>query len=975
MNSCTPNAVTRAVLLPLLLFGFCTTSSSLRYGDYSGDPSAVYTYDRFPEVERHCAPILPVLAELKPDDTRGEKIKNELWFVNGEWSQEPDAAPLIPIKDDEMDVSGFNSSTKLVSFWVMNVDSNRRSENMVSVNGIMEIGFTSQTHQFSEKPYRWSPEFETGYGVTKLIITFEGVYVESHENGHGGERHMCLLGTSMMPNSEVSSSQVLQNDKIMLILKYPKTFTLTSRVIYGQMQELATTSNVKDFGKVSISSQLNSRGSKYRFGSEQVLKACSPYKDSDIWFHGTSVIFQGKDLCNYLQRISGMTSFIIKPKHVSDVRDGVLGSFVHQNGDFNLGSIRIVLRNFICHPGFYGINTANVSAEFAVTSDQHLLNGPNPRDSTGLFGKSIFAEGIWSSSETELCMVGCLSSPEKDSVMCDYRVSILLPTALNIHRRSAVYGTITSVKAHSESDDKISFENVVSSPSEFLRWADSYVAYDYSKLSLASAFKSRHDQFPSLVSTLQRTVFEYPSYNPNSHGSLSFLAQSLTVPSTSAVYIPKKLDASKPSEEFQVSNVVSVDLLIGSQHVHLSPAADIQAYSEIRTVVLHGYLSITGQWFSNVSLSVEGLYDPTLGTMHLIGCTASPIENTESLEQGQDCMIEIQVEYPPTNVRWFSTQKLKISIISQRENHDVLYFSPVVVQTKSMIYPWQVTEEEFIKTYEQYITLILLFLTWITITHQRKYMIRNQGEASNSYMSLVMIGIQQSTYLISFVTVSDSIISSAGSNVYDYAVASNSSLMQLMLLMTITELFILFRVVRDSRNSRRLSQPNYASDIKVLIITLSIHVLGLSIFLSNYSDAGFGTPVSLPIKELEAYWVLVHDFFLLPQIIANRLRRIKSKPLSKLYYIGFSMIRAFPHLYTYYRDPVSDYVTARKGGQAAATVASSKRFSDLVIAVAVILLAAVVYIQQRCYSDSKAESEPESVGESESLPEVNDCSN
>ncbi|KAL9683417.1 hypothetical protein QQ045_015239 [Rhodiola kirilowii] len=934
--------VLKALLLLMLLF--CSTVATLPSHEvdyYSRDTSAIYTYGRFTEVKRHCAPVLPVLAELKPDDTRGHRIKNELWFVNGDWSQEPDAIPLMPFMKDHND-------TKLVSFWVKHVDSLRRSDNMVSVSGILEIGFT-KNHLFSHESYKWSPDFEMNSETTKLRITFEGVYVESDENG--GERHMCLLGSSSMPDSDSIyfdsmgryASSLAQDDQIMLLLRYPKTFTLTTRGIYGEMKSLAMESDLENFGELSISSQLNDRSSRYQFGSAQVLKACSPYKDSDIFFHGDSVIFQGKAFCNYLQGISAHAEFNINPNHTSFAQDGILGSFFpdkDKSRDLNFEDIKLIIRNFICYPGPHGINTANVAAEFTVSSEHSLFNGPNPRDRSGLSGISIFAEGIWSSSERELCMVGCLGSIGKDSIMCDYQVSLFLPTAFSIRRRSMVYGRITDINAQSESDATISFESEVSSPSQFLRWASFYTAYDYSKISLASAFRSMH-QVVSLLSKLQRILFEYPSYNPINQGDLKFLPGDLTVRSAAVTYSPEESEACKCSEEYMACNILSVDLLLGPHHIHISPPAENQDYSQIRTVEIFGYLSITGQCFRNVSVSVEGLYDPRIGSMRLIGCRdlrTLPIQNDASLEQGQDCMVEVEVQYPPINVRWILNQKLRISVSSQRDKQDSLYFSPIVILTQPITYPWQSSQTQFIRIYGNRLAMMMLAVALFCITFQLRYMNSTQGEASSSYISLVMLAIQASSYFISSFINSYS-ISSPDSSDSNMSVSGDTiPFTQLMLIRACIELSILFRQVRASR-----TKPNSPSDIKILITTLSIHVLGLSIFL-NRSPISLGKLV-VPFEHIETYWGLVFDLFLLPQIIANKIWRIRSKQLRKTYYIGFSLTRAFPHLYNYFRDPA--YVKTAKEDYGSAV----NRLSDIAIAITVMLLALVVYIQQRCCID------------------------
>lgn len=934
MHSGVPIAVIQTVLLLLLLFSFSVDSV----------PSPVYTYDSVSQVRRRCAPILPVvLTELKPDETRGERLKNELWFVNGDWSQKPDAVPLIPSKYVQMESSRFYPGTNLVSFWVMDVESSPQSDNMVYVSGILEIGFTAH-ESFNDKPTKWSSDFETSSQSTKLRIAFQGVYAESDENG--GTRHMCLLGRSSMHDSDNSSFG--SDDQIILWLRYPKVFSLTSRGIYGQMESLATTSNLKYFDKVSVSSQLNERSSVYQFGSRQTLNT-----HSGVWYHGDSTFSGGIHFCYYLQALSWIIELKINPNHKS--LDGELGFFFLENEkpqDLNIGNFKLVIRNLICDPGYQGFNTAKIAAELTVRT------GPvwsYPSGTSGLSRKSIFAEGFWNSSEKELHMLGCLGGNGNDPTTCDYQVSLYFPTVFSIHRRSTVYGSITAINTPSESDAMVLLENMVSSPMAFLFWVHFYGAYNYSKLSLASAFKSRDDPHPlpsDIMSKFKSILFEYPSYNPRNHTTLSYLENDLCIHS---------LTMSSSAAELEVCNqVTSVDLIYGAQHVHLFPLAETKASSSVTTVALSGYLSITGQCFSDdVSLSVEGLYNPANGIMYLIGCKdlrGLPVDNIENLEHGQDCLIEVKVEYPPIFNLLHLNQKLKITIKSQREKHDSLHFSPVIIQTQSFTYRRRIANEQLFKKYEIYLRFTLLILALFCVTYQLRYMTTAQGETSSSYISLIMLFIQVSSYVYavtfkaltfssiwSYVTVPSPADSNSDSN--KIVVPIDVTIIQSIFITISSEFFTLARKVWTLQ-----TEPNSPSEIKVLVITLSIYVLGVSVFIRNSIE-------DLTLKLMEDYGGMVLDLFLLPQIIANILWRIRCKPLRKIYYIGFSLIRAFPRLYNHFQDTFSDSDFVLNGRKV-------NGFSpDVAVVVMIIVCAVVVYIQQRrCCIVSQLEETAEPTG-------------
>lgn len=98
-----------------------------------------------------------------------------------------------------------------------------------------------------------------------MIVPFEGLYIETD-----GQQSMCILGTSVSPflegyydplelpmaysSEDYSQPPLLRDDRVMLVLQYPHTFSLAGRVIRGEMRNLNQNSNPKYFDKVYISS-------------------------------------------------------------------------------------------------------------------------------------------------------------------------------------------------------------------------------------------------------------------------------------------------------------------------------------------------------------------------------------------------------------------------------------------------------------------------------------------------------------------------------------------------------------------------------------------------------------------------------------------------------------------------------------------------------------------------------------------------
>ncbi|ESR64271.1 hypothetical protein CICLE_v10010489mg, partial [Citrus x clementina] len=456
-----------SMLWLLVFFSFATSFTAFENWD-DDIPSVVYTYNRFAEIQEKCGSVLSSASELKPDDNRSSRIKEELSFVNGDWEQDSGGAPLMPFDDKEMHRSpaGPGSFLKLASFWVVDVDPVRRTRNMVSLSGIMEIGVTAR-QPFSYRP-GWSPKFRKDPGLSSMTILFEGVYIESEENG--GEWLICLLGTSMMPRTnqflpsweladmygykfgEHHQPPLIQDDQIMLVLRYNRTFSLTTGNITGEMKSLHEKSDFKYFDGVHLSSHLGLH-SKYQFGAEELLsKACSPYPYQDSLVDEEVILFKDDNICDTLHRYVSRGMFDIMPswKSVGSNDDAnKLGPFI-LNGtakDMDSGSnyFRLNVQNLRCSQGIdeNNSNYARVFALFRVI--QSWEDEYTSADRTGLSGLTLSAEGIWRSSEGQLCMVGCLGVVETSSQRCNSRICLHFPLTFSITQGTTVFGTITSI--------------------------------------------------------------------------------------------------------------------------------------------------------------------------------------------------------------------------------------------------------------------------------------------------------------------------------------------------------------------------------------------------------------------------------------------------------------------------------------------------------------------------------------------------
>lgn len=72
------------IVVGLCLFFNFGASFEDNYDAFADDPSVLHTYNRFAEIEKQCEHFLSSASDLNPDDTRGHRLKKELYFHNGD---------------------------------------------------------------------------------------------------------------------------------------------------------------------------------------------------------------------------------------------------------------------------------------------------------------------------------------------------------------------------------------------------------------------------------------------------------------------------------------------------------------------------------------------------------------------------------------------------------------------------------------------------------------------------------------------------------------------------------------------------------------------------------------------------------------------------------------------------------------------------------------------------------------------------
>ncbi|CAA0839122.1 Protein of unknown function (DUF2921 [Striga hermonthica] len=961
-----------------------------------------YKFDRITEVNKECAFVLKSASQLKPDDSRLVAIKEELSFLNGDWWQDSSAeiAPLMPF-DDRESTEDLRSPSHLVSFWVTGVNRHYHSKNSVSVSGLLQLGISLEG-LLSEEPYEKSPRFDIWPGHSQLSINFQGIYTEKSH----GERVMCLLGSTVLPTRGPKKDNpwpwvkefgytdqplLTEDDQIMLVLHFPKTMTLTSREIMGSMKSLNSKSNSKYFVEVHLSSWLSPSVNYHFTSGHLVSKACDPYPFKDDLNNGEIDIYRGLDFCVILERFTRQEALTILPNwkcNGTDLFCRKLGPFVSNKEinatDGSFKNVKLILQDIRCEnitqDGSDGSQNGSVgpmrvfSVFRAVPPSQNIFTAAHR---TGLRDMTISAEGIWKPSNGQLCMIGC------SRFDCDTRICMYIPLSFSIKQRSILFGTFSSISsAKNLSFFPLTFEKIVRPAELWDQYTASRPYYKYTKIRDAGFVLEKDEPF-NFGTVVWKSALKFPKIEEmeNFPYSLSLLSEDLTlhVPA-----LPDPIPSTFLSKNDFELEILSIGPLFGpywpAKNVSNFRAESPYATEKQLLVNVSGQLSLAGQHYKSnfSSLFLEGIYDPHVGKMYLVGCRDiragwRTLYESMDLEAGLDCLVQVVISYPPVTARWLVDPTARISIGSQRNEDDPLYFDPINLQTVPILYRKQREDILSRRGVEGVLRISTLSVAIACILSQLIY-VREKAE-SVPYVSFVMLGVQAVGYGLPLVTGAGALLrkrladfseneshelkNSQWIHMIDYAV-------KVLVLIGFALTLTLSQKVWKARIKLLMQSPlephRVPSEKKVLLSTLIILVLGyVLVLVVHYVNTSYKplqtvyfvdwSGYSRAIREWETvlgeYFGLVQDFFLLPQVIANFMWRIQDKPLGMVYFSGLTSVRLFPHLYDYISAPVQNPYLSEEYEFVNPQLDFYSKIGDVAILLTAVLLAIAVYVQQR----------------------------
>ncbi|KAI3801892.1 hypothetical protein L1987_30009 [Smallanthus sonchifolius] len=907
-------ALTLWILLKLLTFSHAASYDNFAFPI---DKSLVHNYSRLTEIKKHCSSFISLASELKSDDNIATRLKNELSFFNGDWEQDSHGATLMPFDDSDWPHAASSymiHPLKVVSFEVQNVIFGEPNQpcNTISVSGILSIGITRNSTVISELGLK----FHKRPGMSALRVDFEGLYLETEENG--GERLLCLLGDSTFPFKKVPTRftdeymtlyfsawdtlyneepVIMPHDQILLVVRYPNAGSLVNNHIRGEMTSLNKIEDFEYFDKVHITSH-SGIITKEHISALQgaVLESFdqNPLKDA-ILEDGVNK-FNNSEFCRILKYFEQKEYQVMPNLKLGgqNVFQDTVGPFLLGNEillvDRNNGNLRMILHKINCEED----KVSGVLRMYPTTIKPHVA-----ARRTGLSTLTLSVKGTWNSSTGLLSMTGCLGPT---LVKCDSGVLLYFPKSFSSKQRSVVSGSIFSLKNATKAFLPVFIGLEMLSPCLHDNgwYSSAYLSYNYSENDLANDVKER-SQEPKVMSYISKSVFQYPAVED------------------------LKIDTFSSSETFVRVEILSIGSQFRTNDSHFYEVYDHDVLNiSLNLILIENPKKVYEESYRHVSkLYLEGLYDPNVGKLYLIGCRKVDFDHVD-LERGLDCLIEVTIEYSPLNTRWLINPTAMITIRSQRNEHDIYQFKPIHLHTFMIHDKNHENNVIFHKIFEGYFRVFLLWLYIAYILKRIKNM-KKSSEPLAAYISLFSLGMLILGCGIALIYTKELLIKSSESEYYanhpydlqNYKLYLNNLDYFARFLVLVSMLLVagISQMVLKARKVLHEQGEPTPSEKKVLLVCLGAYMCYfLLMFMIKVGAQLYIAKVNLTkdvyMKIIMHFcWFTVRDlldYALAAQIIALWVwKRRLSFPRLKHFDIGLWMPFLISFVYEFVRDPIT----------------------------------------------------------------------
>jgi ubiquitin-conjugating enzyme E2 O len=544
--------------------------------------------------------------------------------------------------------------------------------------------------------------------------------------------------------------------------------------------------------------------------------------------------------------------------------------------------------------------------------------------------KAIVADGFWDRERSRLCLKGCHvvnSGPSRADLTvgeCGIGMSFWFPAVWSLQQRNFAAGLVWNTSLKSEA---IAAGSSAITPN--YRGNLAGLKYNYTKVDEAMKHyeksglnKNRKGKFPD-SSSYRDLVFRFfvqkgggSGYaSPVTLGSMLFDGNSLVAPDPFSHHVTGMMKQRLMNVSYDIYYV--------------------------------------GNWslesFHRRHISAEGVYDTKTGSLCMIAC--------RELNVSSDCEILVTAQFSSLDAK--VAQHVKGTIRSLRKKTDPLFFETLNIASYGMFID-QVDESIWRMDLESTMALISMTLACIFIAVQLFHV--NKVPESLPAMSITMLVVLALGYMIPLVLNFEALFKNSNKQTFPLAgggwLEVNEVMVRIITMITFLLQLRLLQLAWSARSVDVSTAESWAAEKKVLWICLPLYIIGGVItwvvhMRFNHSRRMLRQVVQIkPVghafwEDIVSYGGLVLDGFLLPQVILNAFSDSKVRALSPGFYIGSTMIRAFPHVYDVFRR--QHFVPSLRPSYMYANP-HDDLFSlawDIVIPCGALLLSVVLFFQQR----------------------------
>ncbi|XP_078168694.1 uncharacterized protein LOC144563157 [Carex rostrata] len=538
--------------------------------------------------------------------------------------------------------------------------------------------------------------------------------------------------------------------------------------------------------------------------------------------------------------------------------------------------------------------------------------------------KGLVVEGLWDGDRNKLCLVGCNvvisdegSRTNLSTGDCSFGLSVWFPSVLSIKSRSVAVGRIWEGKGNTSS--VIQFGTTANYMSNLVKLKYNYTKFDVVRGLCANVLqgKKRKGSFPDGKS-FRDMRFRFDVKSKKGSGKFGIAS-------------PISLGGSFYAALDLVDNVTYLGSDTGNLNISYKIEYNLGKDSKMQ-----------------MKLSAEGIYNPKYGTLCLVGCRyvgSSDAARQAKVNDSMDCEIFINMKFGSLHGK--PSEHVKGTIKSLRAKSDPLFFDTVEITSRG-IYFEQAADSIWRMDMEITMVLISLTLTCIFVGLQLYHFKKNPNVLPS--ISILMLVILVLGNMIPLVLNFDAqfVMRRSKQNVLVWSggwLEVNEVIIRVVTMINFLLQLRLLQVAWGARSSDAPKTGSWVHEKKTIWVCLPLYLFGALIAWLVHTINKNGQHTLW--DDLSSYAGLILDGFLLPQVIFNVFLDFKEKALAHSFYIGFTLVRALPHVYDAYRS--KQYMPFVKSSYIYASP-NDDIYSlawDIVVPLGGVILSIIVFLQQQ----------------------------